>query len=78
MQDTHVIQPSSSPWASPVVLERKKDGSLHFCVDYCELNKVTKADTFPLPRMDMPGECQMFLHTLSKIGIVDMLSPKRK
>ncbi|KAL5515979.1 hypothetical protein EMCRGX_G001235 [Ephydatia muelleri] len=49
--DTRVITPSESPWSSPVVLVRKKDGC-HFCVDYRNLNAVTKADTFPLPRVD--------------------------
>ena len=49
MQEGHVIQPSSSPWASPVVMVRKKDGIHRFCVDYRHLNAVTKPDTFPLP-----------------------------
>ena len=52
MQETGVICPSNSPWASPVVLVRKKDGTHRFCVDYRELNTATKPDTFPLPRVD--------------------------
>lgn len=52
MQTQGVIEPSCSPCASPVVLVRKKDGSLRFCIDYRHLNLVTKPDVFPLPRMD--------------------------
>ena len=57
MQRNNVIQPSSSPWSSPVVMVRKRDGSHRFCVDYRALNTVTKADTFPLPRIDDLLEC---------------------
>ena len=52
MQEAGVIQPSNSPWASPIVLVRKKDGTHRFCIDYRELNAVTRQDTFPLPRVD--------------------------
>ncbi|KYO42327.1 hypothetical protein Y1Q_0022188 [Alligator mississippiensis] len=46
-----VIQPSRSPWRSPLVPERKPDGSLRLCVDYQRLNAMAVFDTFPMPHV---------------------------
>ena len=50
MLSSGVIEPSSSPFASPIVLVRKKDNSLRFVVDYRKLNSLTVKDAFGLPR----------------------------
>lgn len=47
-----VVRESTSPWAAPIVLVRKKNGELRFCVDYRKLNAVTHKDAHPLPRIE--------------------------
>ena len=51
MLDAGVIRPSNSPWCNAVVLVRKKDGSLRFCIDFRRLNTLTVKDSHPLPRI---------------------------
>ena len=52
MLEKDIIQPSVSPWSSPVVLVKKRDGKYHFCFDYRKLNAVTQKDSYPLHRID--------------------------
>ena len=51
MLESGAIWPSQSAWCNVVVLVRKKDGILWFCIDFCHLNAHTKKDSYPLPRI---------------------------
>jgi hypothetical protein len=50
--DKGFIRPSASPWGSPVLFVKKKDGSMRMCVDYRNLNVVTIKNKYPLPCID--------------------------
>lgn len=62
-----VVKPSTSPWASPIVLVKKKDGTTRSCMDYRKLNDMTRKDAYPLPRIDET------LHALSSAKVFTTL-----
>ncbi|KAJ8019153.1 hypothetical protein HOLleu_42443 [Holothuria leucospilota] len=47
-----IIEPSESPYASPIVIVKKQDGSIRFCIDFRKLNRVTVIDPEPIPNVD--------------------------
>ena len=51
MLEAGVIHPSTSPWASSIVIVKKKDRGLRFCVDYRRLNQLSKFDAYPMSRI---------------------------
>ncbi|XP_052209193.1 uncharacterized protein LOC127812711 [Diospyros lotus] len=52
LTDKGFIRLSTSPWGTPVLFVKKKDGSLRMCIDYRQLNKTTVKNKYPLPRID--------------------------
>jgi hypothetical protein len=73
--DKGFIYPSLSLWGAPVLFIKKKDMSMRMCINYCDLNKVTIKNRYPLPRIDdlldqLQGAC-----VFSKINLHLGLSP---
>ena len=52
MNEQGINVPSENEWAAPIVLVEKKDGSLLLCIDYRRLNSLSKADAYPMPRIE--------------------------
>ena len=71
MLECGVIRPSTSEWASPSVLVRKKCGGLRWCIDFRALNAVTQKDAYPLPLID---ECLDALSGVEFMSSLDMSS----
>jgi len=71
MLDSGVIEPAMSEWAANVVLAKKKDGTLRFCIDYRQLNAQTRKDSYPLPRTD---ECLDALSGAEWFSTLDLRS----
>jgi hypothetical protein len=70
LEKAGIIRCSNSPWASPLHLVPKKDGSWRPCGDYCRLNAVTIPDRYPLPNMQSLNDRMAGCTVFSKIDLV--------
>ena len=66
------IQPSVSPWVAPILFVNKKDFMMWMCINYCQLNKMTIKNPYPLPRIDalfdQVGGAKIFLNIDLRYG----------
>ena len=69
MLDGGAIRPSKSPWCNAIVLVRKKDGTLRFCIDFRKFNARTKKDSFPLPHMQETMESMVGARFFSSMDL---------
>ena len=52
MRRQGIIEPAISDWAAPIVIVKKKDGTIRLCVDYRRMNALSRVDSYPMPRID--------------------------
>ena len=69
LEEKGYIRPSTSPWGAPVLFVKKKDGSMHMCVDYRALNAATIKNKYPLPRINDLFEQLKGARVFSKIDL---------
>ena len=69
MLDGGAIRPSKSPWCNAIVLVRKKDGTLRFCINFWKLNARTKKDSYPLPHMQETMESMVGARFFSSMDL---------
>ncbi|GJT67571.1 putative reverse transcriptase domain-containing protein [Tanacetum coccineum] len=69
LSDRGFIRPSTSPWGTPVLFVKTKDGSFRMCIDYRELNKLTIKNCYPLTRIDDLFDQLQSLSVYSKIDL---------
>ena len=76
--DKKFVRPGLSPWGAPVLLVKKKDGSMRLCIDYRQLNKVTIKNRYPLPRIDDLMDQLVGARVFSKIDLRKMKRSRRR
>ena len=67
--DEKIVEPSNSPWCSQFVMVPKDGGELRFCIDYRDVNKVTKEDAYRIPHMDAILDKLRSARFISKIDL---------